>query len=170
MKQFRELPIMKMYTLSLISIIKRLFSFKGKISRKEFWIFSIGAYILILLVELKIMDNQKKFFGLIILMCCWLLVSLSLRRCRDLNKSWLFALGVSVPIILSIVTSYIPSLTGYEFYSLDLSNPGIRPKIVFNGDSTSQFMYHVTQTISLAASFVYVAYLGFFEGKRDMVK
>jgi uncharacterized membrane protein YhaH (DUF805 family) len=128
-----------------------LFSFKGRISRKPFWIFNLTVSLLWLITMLLSGTDLRHFtkeptsivFDIVIL---WPALSVQAKRWHDLNKSAWHILVILIPLIgpiwALVQTGFIPGTPGLNRYgSSQLEEIEDKTKKVFiSGESTPYFM------------------------------
>lgn len=84
--------------------MKELLSFKGRASRKTFWIISLTLLAIVLIIGLleKMMGGEGTITGIAILASFWPNLAVQIKRWHDRDKSGWWALLHFVPVIGTI--------------------------------------------------------------------
>jgi uncharacterized membrane protein YhaH (DUF805 family) len=75
------------------------FSWKGRICRKTYWIFSLPLAVIIFLSEWFIAPNIEYISSFILLISCYPLMMINIKRAHDRNRSGWFLLALLLPIV-----------------------------------------------------------------------
>ena len=99
------------------AIIHLLFSFRGRISRRQWW-FGIGVsyvfiFILYLFVVAVSIDLQYELFGLLGIPFLWILLALHIKRNHDRNRPfWWTILVLIFCMVAWVILAILPGLRG----------------------------------------------------------
>jgi uncharacterized membrane protein YhaH (DUF805 family) len=96
-----------------MTLINKVFSFKGRLRRRDYWLLSLALGLVIIAVMAPLflglkLDLQDKWVELLSLVFLWPSVALLVKRIHDRDKTGWMAANYWVPSVLSTGLSFIP--------------------------------------------------------------
>ena len=102
------------------SLLSRLFLFKGRAKRTEYWLVPLGSYALLLPMFFMDETNETSvrvfscYFSYAMFVIYWISLSVTARRFHDMNYSGWYALLMLVPIANLVLPFYLGFFKGKD--------------------------------------------------------